>query len=50
MTTITTTTPKPLYYNYKNPKVYDRNTGTQYNEYQARNEYPPMSSYSNYKW
>ncbi|KYM91434.1 hypothetical protein ALC53_01502 [Atta colombica] len=52
-TTTTTTTPKPSlsqHYEYKDPRAYDSGTGAQYNGYQAKNDYPPMSAHSVHKW
>lgn len=52
-TTTTTTTPKPSlnqHYDYKDPRAYDSGTGAQYNGYQAKNDYPPMSAHSVHKW
>lgn len=52
-TTKTTVTPKPSLgqqYDYKDPRAYNSGTGAQYNGYQAKNDYPPMSAYSAEKW
>lgn len=45
--------PKPSlnqHYDYKDPRAYDSGTGAQYNGYQAKNDYPPMSAHSIHKW
>ncbi|XP_012271432.1 uncharacterized protein LOC105694884 [Orussus abietinus] len=52
-TTTTTTTTKPpsiSRYEHRDPRAYDSGTGSQYNGYQAKNEYPPMSAHSVHKW
>lgn len=52
-TTTTTTTPKPSIkqrYDYRDQRAYEGGTGTQYNGYQAKNDYPPMSAHSVHKW
>lgn len=46
-------TPKPSldqHYDYKDLRAYDSGTGAQYNGYQAKNDYPPMSAHSVHKW
>ncbi|XP_020281506.1 uncharacterized protein LOC109853621 [Pseudomyrmex gracilis] len=50
--TIATTATKPVvqHYDYKDPRSYDSGTGAQYNGYQAKNDYPPMSAHSVHKW
>lgn len=52
-TTTTTTTPKPTltqHFDYRDSRAYDSGTSTQYNGYQAKNDYPPMSAHSVHKW
>jgi len=52
-TTTTTMAPKlslNQHYDYKDSKAYDGGTGAQYNGYQAKNDYPPMSAHSVHKW
>lgn len=52
-TTTTTTTPKPAVtqnYDYRDSRAYEGGTGPQYNGYQSKNEYPPMSAHSVHKW
>ncbi|XP_043502687.1 uncharacterized protein DDB_G0283697-like isoform X1 [Polistes fuscatus] len=52
-TTTTTTTPKPTltqHFDYRDSRAYDSSTGAQYNGYQAKNDYPPMSAHSVHKW
>ncbi|KAL0102141.1 hypothetical protein PUN28_018577 [Cardiocondyla obscurior] len=52
-TTTTTVRPKPSlsqHYDFKDPRAYDSGTGAQYNGYQAKNDYPPMSAHSIHKW
>ncbi|XP_024870993.1 uncharacterized protein LOC112454046 [Temnothorax curvispinosus] len=55
-TTTTTTTMRPKtslnnqHYDYKDPRAYDSGTAAQYNGYQAKNDYPPMSAHSVHKW
>ncbi|XP_011878456.1 PREDICTED: uncharacterized protein LOC105567851 [Vollenhovia emeryi] len=51
-TTTTTMRPKPSQsqLDYKDPRAYDSSTGAQYNGYQAKNDYPPMSAHSIHKW
>lgn len=53
--TTTTTTMRPKSslsqnYDYKDLRAYDSGTGAQYNGYQAKNDYPPMSAHSIHKW
>lgn len=48
---MTSTTPKwPVNLNGKNTRPYERGTAAQYNGYQPKNDYPPMSAHSVYKW
>lgn len=55
-TTTTTTTARPVVtqnYDYRDPRAYEGDrggTGAQYNGYQSRNDYPPMSAHSVHKW
>ncbi|XP_076655422.1 uncharacterized protein LOC143360458 [Halictus rubicundus] len=53
-TTTTTTTPRPpstQNYDYREHRVYESSgTGPQYNGYQGKNDYPPMSAHSMHKW
>ncbi|XP_043468481.1 uncharacterized protein LOC122502472, partial [Leptopilina heterotoma] len=51
-TTTTTTTPKPTEAVFfpKSITNYERSTGAQYNGYQSKNDYPPMSAHSVQKW
>lgn len=51
--TTSTTTPKPVVaqnYDYRESKGYEGGTGPQYNGYQSKNDYPPMSAHSAHKW
>ncbi|XP_076296272.1 uncharacterized protein LOC143216774 [Lasioglossum baleicum] len=52
--TTTTTTPRPpstQNYDYREHRVYESSgTGPQYNGYQGKNDYPPMSAHSMHKW
>ncbi|KOC69027.1 Vascular endothelial growth factor like protein [Habropoda laboriosa] len=52
-TTTTTTTPRPVVtqaYDFRDPRAYEGGTGSQYNGYQSKNDYPPMSAHSVHKW
>lgn len=55
-TTTTNTTARPVVtqnYDYRDPRAYEGDrggTGAQYNGYQSRNDYPPMSAHSVHKW
>lgn len=52
-TTTSTTTPRPVVtqnYDYRDTRAYEGGTGAQYNGYQPKNDYPPMSAHSIHKW
>lgn len=52
-TTTTSTTPRPAItqnYDYRDPRAYEGGSGAQYNGYQSRSDYPPMSAHSVHKW
>ncbi|XP_053980410.1 myb-like protein X [Hylaeus volcanicus] len=52
-TTSTTSTPRSVVgqnYDYRDSRTYESGTGTRYNGYQSRNDYPPMSAHSVHKW
>ncbi|XP_043253267.1 uncharacterized protein LOC122397873 [Colletes gigas] len=52
-TTTSTTTPRPVVnknYDYRDSRTYDSNTGSRYNGYQSKHDYPPMSAHSIHKW
>lgn len=53
-TSSTTTTPRPpstQHYDYREHRMYENSgTGPQYNGYQGKNDYPPMSAHSVHKW
>ncbi|OAD55213.1 hypothetical protein WN48_04970 [Eufriesea mexicana] len=52
-TTTTSTTPRPAVtqnYDYRDPRAYEGGSGAQYNGYQSKNDYPPMSAHSVHKW
>lgn len=50
-TTATPRTPKwPFQQHGKNTRTYGRNTAAEYNGHQPKNDYPPMSAHSVYKW
>lgn len=38
------------HYDYRDPRAYESGTGSQYNGYQPKNDYPPMSAHSVHKW
>ncbi|CAK9830376.1 Vascular endothelial growth factor homolog [Anthophora retusa] len=52
-TSTTTSTPRPVVtrtYDHRDPRAYEGSTGAQYNGYQSRHDYPPMSAHSVHKW
>ncbi|XP_076673344.1 uncharacterized protein LOC143371726 [Andrena cerasifolii] len=52
-TSTTTSTPRPLVtqnYDYRDQRPYEGGTGAQYNGYQSKQDYPPMSAHSVHKW
>ncbi|XP_076628684.1 uncharacterized protein LOC143345445 [Colletes latitarsis] len=52
-TTTSTTTPRPVVnknYDYRDSRTYESNTGSRYNGYQSKHDYPAMSAHSIHKW